>query len=187
MEGLYKEYFQKSKIFLYPLLGIKKGARFVPVQTYISWGEKYSECRSKLLCLYTLDEDNLKDFIDFSNGVLETSKFYVEKNEIDKYNIVYIFNLKGYGTDYKKFINGKYSKFKKATKEKIIAFFGEYGKSAEYVESYLYPEYYWDDYASFLAIRAEDLQAVGELCSLPDLEKENFEKDLEIIKNELSL
>ena len=29
MNGVYTGYFQKSKVFLYPLLGIRKGARFV--------------------------------------------------------------------------------------------------------------------------------------------------------------
>ena len=28
---MYKEYFQKSKVFFYPLLGIPKGQKFVPV------------------------------------------------------------------------------------------------------------------------------------------------------------
>ena len=37
MKKVYAEYFQKSKVFLYPLLEIKKGVRYVPIETYIAW------------------------------------------------------------------------------------------------------------------------------------------------------
>ena len=39
---LFKTYFQKSKVFLYPLLGIAKGARYIPEETYSStpWKNK---------------------------------------------------------------------------------------------------------------------------------------------------
>jgi hypothetical protein len=33
---LYDKYFQKSKIFLYPLLGIKRGINIIPQETYLS-------------------------------------------------------------------------------------------------------------------------------------------------------
>ena len=73
------------------------------------------------------------------------------------------------------------------TKDKIMKFFGEHSSTSEYIESYLFPEYYWEDYAEFLAIKETDLQKVGELCSKPDLDKENFAEDLEILKKELNL
>lgn len=187
MKGLYKEYFQKSKVFLYPLLGIKKGVRFVPVQTYISWGDSYTEYRNRLICLYTLDKDNIDEFEIFSDVYLESSDHFVAKNRIDMYNFIYVFDLKEFKTDYTKFLKGKYSKFRKKTKDKIMKFFGEHSSTSEYIESYLFPEYYWEDYAEFLAIRETDLQKVGELCSKPDLDKENFAEDLEILKKELNL
>lgn len=187
MKGLYKEYFQKSKVFLYPLLGIKKGVRFVPVQTYTSWGDSYAEYGSKLLCLYTLDKDNIDEFELFAEVFLEASEHYIEKNRLNMYNFIFIFDLKPYKRDYKNFLKGKYSKFRKKTKDLIMKFFGERGTSAEYIESYLFPGYYWEDYAEFLGISEKDLQAVGELCSIPDPVKENLEEDLVIIKKELNL
>ncbi len=39
---LYKEYFQKSKVFFYPLLNIPKGVHYVPVETYLGWEGEYS-------------------------------------------------------------------------------------------------------------------------------------------------
>lgn len=187
MKGLYKEYFQKSKVFLYPLLGIKKGIRFVPVQTYISYGDRYAECRNKLICLYVLDKDNKDEFELFSEVFLENSEFYLNHELIDTYNRIYIFDLKPFKTDYAKFLKGKYSKFRKKTKDLIMKFFGEHSSTSQYIESYLFPEYYWEDYAEFLAISEKDLEKVGELCSLPDLNKENLVEDLEILKKELNL
>jgi hypothetical protein len=34
---LHKEYIQKSRLFLYPLLDIRKGSEAVPIESYISW------------------------------------------------------------------------------------------------------------------------------------------------------
>ncbi len=35
IDTLYRKYFQKSKIFIYPLLGIKQGTKIVPIETYL--------------------------------------------------------------------------------------------------------------------------------------------------------
>ena len=37
MKQIYRNYFQKSKVFLYPLLEIPKGTRFVPASTYVDY------------------------------------------------------------------------------------------------------------------------------------------------------
>ena len=118
---------------------------------------------------------------------LENSEFYLNHELIDTYNRIYIFDLKPFKTDYAKFLKGKYSKFRKKTKDLIMKFFGEHSSTSQYIESYLFPEYYWEDYAEFLAISEKDLEKVGELCSLPDLNKENLAEDLEILKKELNL
>jgi hypothetical protein len=189
VEKLYKEYFQKSKVFLYPFLGIKKGVRFVPTQTYLSWGDKYELDSNKLLCLYLTDKDNKNDFTLFSDKKLKTLPVFEKECIIDEFNFLYIFDLALplKKRDIKKFKQGKYSKLNKETKEVIIKFFGESGKIAEYIESYLYPEYYWEDYSELLNVNQEDLQEVGELCSKPDLQKEDFSSDCELIKKSLYL
>ena len=50
--GVYLEYFQKSKVFLYPLLQIKKGITHVPIQTYVAWDNVYSVNDHKFFCEY---------------------------------------------------------------------------------------------------------------------------------------
>ncbi len=189
MEKLYKEYFQKSKVFLYPLLGIKKGVRFVPAQTYLSWNDKYDLDSDKLLCLYITDKDNKDEFTLFSDKKLKTLPVFIKEHIIDEFNFLYVFDLTLplKKRDIKKFKEGKYSQLTKKTKESIIKFFGERGKIAEYVESYLYPGYYYEDYSELLNIQIEDLQNVGQLCSKPDLQKEDFSSDCELIKKSLYL
>jgi len=187
VKKIYKEYFQKSKVFLYPLLGIKKGVRFVPVQTYISWGEKYTIDQGHLLCLYVINNDNKEDFNRFSNVTLASNKYFSTTHNLDENNVIYVFKLKTLKQVIKKFIDGKYSTFSKRSKEKILSFFGETGSIAEYIESYLYPGYYWDDYSNFLNVDVSDLQRVGELCDKPDMQKEDFTFDCELIKKELYL
>ena len=182
MKKLYREYFQKSKVFLYPLLGIKKGVRFVPVQTYISWNDIYPKDKNKLLCFYTVEEKWTKEFEMFAELFLTTNVLFDEMHKIGDLDFLYIFDLGTYKRDINKFKIGKYSKFTKRTKEIIMKFFGETGTISEYIESYLYPEFYYEDYSEILNVEMNDLKKVGELCSKPDLEKEDFKKDLAILQ-----
>ena len=61
MKKIYESYFQKSKVFLYPLLNIPKGVRFVPSQTYLTWEDQFDLSRYKLIALYKINPD-CKDF-----------------------------------------------------------------------------------------------------------------------------
>tara|TARA_R110001592_G_scaffold93109_3_gene270638 strand:- start:2353 stop:2907 length:555 start_codon:yes stop_codon:yes gene_type:complete len=176
VKKLYREYFQKSKVFLYPLLGIKKGVKFVPIQTYISWNGYYTEDMNKFLCLYSVDINN-PEFEKFEKLHLKTHPNFEEYHVIDDKNHLYVFDLSKCKRDVNKFKKGKYSKMTKKSKEIICNFFGEKGTIADYVESYLYPDYYWDDYSKILNINIEDLIEVGELCDIPDLKKEDLKKD----------
>lgn len=55
---LYREYIQKSRVFLYPALGITSeyGKGIEPVKTYTSWGN-IKHIDRKLICLYYLRDD----------------------------------------------------------------------------------------------------------------------------------
>jgi hypothetical protein len=53
---IYQGYFQKSKVFLYPALGIKRGSSVTPIETYLEWDDIKIEDR-KLICLYHLRDD----------------------------------------------------------------------------------------------------------------------------------
>ena len=63
MDAVYTDYFQKSKVFLYPLLKLKKGLDFVPVETYVSWDGVYETSDYKFICVYKSKFD--EEFIAF--------------------------------------------------------------------------------------------------------------------------
>jgi hypothetical protein len=56
--------------------------------------------------------------------------------------------------------------------------FFDNGTVAEYMESYLYPEEYYEVYSDLLNVPISTLEEVVELCDKPDLEKEDFKKSL---------
>ncbi len=57
VKNLYTKYTQKSRMFLYPLLGIKRGSAVVPNETYVSITNMYKPEDMKLVCLYHLRQD----------------------------------------------------------------------------------------------------------------------------------
>jgi hypothetical protein len=95
---------------------------------------------------------------------------------------MFIFDFSNLKKDMKSFREGKYSNFSEITKIRILDFFGKIGTITEYVESYLYPEYYYETYADILNIPIETLMEVGELCDRPDLQEEDFQKQMLEIK-----
>ena len=173
MKQIYAQYFQKSKVFLYPLLGIKKGIRYVPIQTYTNWDGHYAGRSNLLLCVYTVEEESKETFDMFMEKHLEKNEFYhsrVSKNNLE----IISFNLDFFKEDIKKFNQGKYSEFCILTKKIILNFFGNIGTISEYMESYLYPEKYYEIYSEMLNVPISTLEEVGELCDRPDLRKEKF-------------
>lgn len=184
MKKIYSDYFQKSKVFLYPLLEIKKGIRFVPIQTYMSWNDIYKKDMNKFLCLYSIDkkdEITKKQFEVFYKIHLKEHKLFEAHHMVDGLDL-FIFDFSIYKNDFKKFKEGKYSQFSNYTKDIIIDFFGKTGTIAEYMESYLYPEYYYDIYAEILNVSVKELEEVVELCDKPDIEKEEFQKELVMLE-----
>jgi hypothetical protein len=170
--GVYTQYFQKSKVFLYPLLDIKKGATYVPRQTYIAWEDMYSIEDSMFLCVYqTPMSERFQRFID---------KFILSHELFDKYiqledkKHLFIFNLKSRKFDFDNFIKGKYSKISLDSKIKILDFFGTNDKVENYIHSFLSPKDHHEEYAEYLGVDIESIKEVYELCTPPDIEKETL-------------
>ena len=169
---LFSEYFQKSKIFLYPLLGIKKGADFVPHETYVSWKDEYSIDDMLLFCLYK--EKNTRAFEEFEYEFLLGNKHFLNYYKLKPGYHLYVFDFGIYTQSWIAFQKGRYSKIYTREKDTLQTFFGTDGILAETVESYLSPEYYHDDYAEKLEVNIEMLQEVHETCSKPDMVKETL-------------
>lgn len=57
INSLYTDYSQKSKLFLYPLLKIRRGVSVTPISTYTSWVGHYDHTDYKLMCTYHIRDD----------------------------------------------------------------------------------------------------------------------------------
>jgi hypothetical protein len=171
LNSIYKRYFQKSKVFLYPLLGIKRGVSVVPVETYICWQGYYTSEDMKLICVYDIRKDDEYKFFE-KNTLLSHNRLsdYVKIGS----QAVLTFDFSDLSDDWSHFINGKYSKLNIKLKQKILDFFDKYSGNYAYMHSYLIPEKYFNNYAELLDVDAEILIQVGELCSKPDLDKETL-------------
>lgn len=168
---------------MYPLLGIKKGGSVTPIETYLSWEGMYSPKDRRLICLYHIRND--REFVNFEKAYLRGNKLFETYFEVEECEQgrrgVYVFNFEPFKTDWDNIISGKYSKLSDKLKKKIAEFFSKSSGNYTYIESYLYPERFYEIYSIMLFHTPKDqekgrrlLQEVGELCSLPDFEKEKL-------------
>lgn len=167
---LYSKYFQKSKIFLYPLLGIRRGTSVVPSETYLRWNDTYTPEDMKLICLYETRSDS--EYKNFETNVLLKHTRLHDYKVINKEQSVFVFDFSDLKEDWNHLINGRYSKLSRKTKEKILGFFEQYSGNYVYINSYLNPENWFERYAEILDVDKKLIEEVGELCDKPDLEKE---------------
>jgi|19_taG_2_1085344.scaffolds.fasta_scaffold33613_3 hypothetical protein len=187
LQDLYRTYFQKSKVFLYPTLNIKRGNKFIPIDTYISWKNEIDIISSKLICLYQIK--NSSEFKYFEDKLLFNNKLFDTYYQINENQAIYVFNIDY--DDWKNFIRGKYSKLSIDLKKNISKFYGKKNINSIYIDSFLYPKDYYDKYSKFLTTNYKDaekmerlLNKVGELCDPPDLKKEELQLVPKILKLE---
>jgi hypothetical protein len=172
IDSLYREYFQKSKVFLYPLLGIKRGSTAVPEQTYLSW-EGYLKTEDiKLITVYEKRTD--LEYMNFEKNVLLKNPKITDYIKTHDNKTVLTFDFSDISDDFHNICLGKYSKISRDVKYKVLNHFDKYSGNRTYLETYLFPEKYFTLYAELLNVNESLLREVGELCSPPDLERENL-------------
>ena len=170
INALYRNYFQKSKIFVYPLLGIKKGSSVTPVQTYFGWNDYVAPEDMKLVTVFHARTD--QDYIDFEKNVLLKHNRLSDYIKLNDTEVLYTFDFSDMETDWMHLINGRYSKMNPTIKRKIRDHFDKNGSNFMYMDSFLFPEKYFNIYSELLGVNEEVLKQVGELCTKPDMEKE---------------
>jgi hypothetical protein len=171
VHALYRKYFQKSKIFLYPLLDIKRGTKIVPTETYLGWNSSYSPEDMKLICIY---DTAIADYKEFERAVLLKHTRLSDYVKVNDNTCVITFDFSDLSEDWFHFVNGTYSQISVNVKRKILGFFDKSTGNYIYVYSYLFPEKFFDRYAEILDVSVELLKSVGELCDKPDLDKEKL-------------
>jgi hypothetical protein len=157
MQKIVKNYFQKSRWFLYPILGHSTSSRLEPLETYV---------------LNKTVEENTLDDTYAQEAELYKNPFFKTFSEIGDFSIfVFSFKETDHSRDFENFVAGKYSKFTEAAKSKILEYYA--GTSDhELFEGYLYPETAYKDVSYLLGEGIHILKSVVELCNIPDLEKE---------------
>jgi hypothetical protein len=171
IKSLYGKYFQKSKSFLYPALGIKKNSKFSPSGTYMAIEGYIGAEDVKFIC--TFERINSDEYKTFEQNMLLENPLFLEKIDIEEYTI-YIYDYTIYQNDWFNFILGKYSKLSQVLKRAIKNYYGDNSSEYKYMDSYLHPQEYYDDYSSLLNVTVEDLKYTGELCDACDIEKETL-------------
>lgn len=180
MKKLHKEYTQKSRIFLYPSLDIRKGTQIKPIQTYVAWEEIISPRDRKLICVYNLEDT--ESFKTFEKVKLLGNKMFCDFRETTDGKGIYIFTFDDRPMDFDRVIHGKYSHLSDATKKEIKNYYGTNSSSYEYVMSYLYPDDYYNIYAELLGVEVSLLKEVGELCAPLDISKETLKIPVESLE-----
>lgn len=172
LKSLYRDYFQKSRIFLYPMLEIKRGVSVTPIETYVSWDGHYAPEDRKFIVLYHLRND--KEFLNFEKEILLGNKLFHDFKPVEDNKAVYVFDFTPYASDWDFIIEGKYSRLSKLYKRKIENFYGRKDSNFAYIESFLYPEKYFSMYSQIIDVPESLLKEVGELCSKVDFERETL-------------
>lgn len=172
IKTLYRDYFQKSRIFLYPVLEIERGSSITPIQTYVSWKDKVSYKDKKLICVYHLRDD--KDYKLFEKSRLLNNKYFEQYIEDGDGKVMYIFNFAHLNDDWNHFLCGRYSKMSDKTKNLIKSYFRNNRENYVYIESFLHPEKYYTLYADLLGVQEKVLKEVIELTDAPVLNKETL-------------
>ena len=177
IESLYKDYFQKSRIFLYPILEIKRGSSVTPIETYMAWEGKYSVNDMKLICLYHLRSD--AEFINFEKEKLIKNKHFFDFKQVEGNKGVYVFDFTEYKSDWEKLLKSRYSQLTYNYKKKIENFYGRRDSNFAYIESYISPPKYYQMYSQIMNVEESLLREVGELCSKIDFDKETLHAEIE--------
>lgn len=181
INALYKKYFQKSKIFLYPLLDIKRGTSVVPIETYVSWGDLCSTEDMKLICVYHTRTD--AEYINFEKNVLLKHSRLCDYVKADAVTSVFTFDFSDLSDDWDHFINGRYSRMDVKIKRRILDFFDSNSGNYFYVNSYLFPLTNHAVYAELLDVSIALIKEVHELCDKPDFDKENLVLEVANLEN----
>jgi len=180
IEQLYTKYFQKSRSFLYPALGIRRTSSHTPTGTYIAVDKLVPPEDMKLIC--TFKENNTEGFKSFEQQMILSNPLFLNIVHIQDYTM-YLFDFSTHQDDWFNFIMGKYSRFSVPLKKAIKTHYGETTSEYKYMDTYLYPEKYFAVYAKLLEIDAAVLSTVGELCDACDMEKETLKIPVEHLEN----
>jgi hypothetical protein len=167
---LYDKYFQKSKVFLFPLLELPKSSLIASVQTYIAWENNIRQEDCKLICVFS--DITSTYFEAYEENYINLSPLLLTKHDGKDNKRVCIFDLSDFSIDIKHFLKGKYSYLSDNAKMLIKRYYGSTSTEFAYVDTFINPKEYTKIYSELLGVTEETLRQVGELCDPYDINKE---------------
>jgi hypothetical protein len=173
LKKLYNRYFQKSRSFLVPVLGIKRETKYPFMQSYVAWEDVYSRDHQKLVLTYARREYD-SGWDDHLLLELMASKMFDEYQEIDEDTVAVSFDLNCIEQDYMYFLNGTYSKLGRIVKQRIRDYYGPNSPEWVYMETFLFPAKHTKMYSYLLDVDEEHIKFTGELCDKPNFELETL-------------
>lgn len=173
-DPLYKDYFSKSFVFLYKLLGIPRNS-YPPLKTAVAWKNRYLPTDRMLICQYDIRSDQ-GWLVHLSENLLTNKRFRSYSESLDGKFCFLTFSFAGKDVrgDWDLFLAGKYSQWSAESKEYLRTMYGYNSVQWAYIESFLYPERFFQHYANRLEVNEEDLREVGELCNKYRRQRESF-------------
>ena len=168
---IYRKNFKKAAVFLYPLLGLSRKVSFKPNSVWIGMDNYIRKEDQKLICIY---DTSVQNFDAFSNKVLRSRENLLEEIRIDESKNAFVFDYSKFAQTWNAYLNAKFSQFEEDSKKTILNYYSDNSANALYLNSYLYPEKFFDQYAKFLEVNVGLLKEVGELCSKPDFDSERL-------------
>ena len=171
--AIYPHYFQKSTVFLYPLVQIPGFPCVKPLRTFLTDGDKVPLEEPSLLVLYK--QEDTEHWRQFEYHSLENSYELKQMQELDNKMLLCTFDLSYNKADYRLFLQGLYSDFSRRAKTIILRHFIYEDPAMAHICSYLYPESFYALYAKILAMDEAQLRSSVELCTSYDLARETLD------------
>ena len=167
----YADYFQKSQVFLFPLTGIPKLSPFVPLSTHLSWQGVHAPKDRKLMVVYETLKDS-PQWKEFINNLFRNSHFELVAYTPNRDKAVVILDMARYEDTYVSVLRGTYSKIDITHQSLVMTFFGVRSGEWAYIDTFFKPQKYMKLYAELYGVEEEAFAGHGELCEMPNPEKE---------------
>jgi hypothetical protein len=135
----------------------------------------------KLVAVYPARKD--QEYLNFEKHVLLKHPRVTDYILLNEDQCIFTFDFSDLENDWQKFMKGQYSKINPQLKRKIRDHFDKNTSTSIYIDSYMFPDKYFALYADLLGTNEALLREVGELCSPPDLEKENLIAEVIDLRN----
>lgn len=164
-------YIQKSKLLLYPLLGIAFD-QIKPENTFVIT-DAAPEVKRPLICAYKRVPD--ENYYSFRNSVLYKHRLFKQMFRDLEYDYL-IFDMDEFATEYESFMKGKYSHFRGDRKETILQYYSNTRLGPVLIDTHLNPEHYHEFYADAFSTTLESIVDVHETLSPPDIKKETLNR-----------